>query len=49
LGGLGRLGLDVDGKHQHDGPALHDRALIGALSVIGGRGGAVHALGDRAH
>ena len=50
-GGLcrcGRLGLDVDREHQHHRPALDDRPLVGALSIIGSGSRAVYALGDRA-
>ena len=46
---LGRLGLDVDGQHEHHGPALDHRALVGALGVVGGGGGALDAVGGRAH
>ncbi len=48
-GGLiGRLGLNVDRQHQHDRPALCDRALVRARGIVGGCPGAVDPVGDRA-
>ena len=45
----GGLGLDVDRQLEHHRAALDHRALVGALGVVGGGGGALDAVGGRAH